>query len=262
MLRFQEFSASLSSCRVNLCSLAALVNWNRKGSWLLLVNLGMSDTTKHSAVSRLRIWLRSNRGLTNPCLSYVTIHFLSDSSMHFLMSASCFAYLHAGILFLTCLSFNLNLVSPCCKQLWQSTFAPDVCFSCQLKLKINWRMSADTWSNSIWGFYLAVQPTKHCTLRSWKPEEKCSWTAIKWQCVTCSNQQGYLLLSQLYTQSRGVRECRPRRTLQISAVAFKMPSRIYRHVGLFLSSSLYKVLSHYYFFSGNLRPAAWKKTEL
>lgn len=41
-----------------------------------------------------------------------------------------------------------------------------------------------------------------------------------------------------------------------------MQSRIYQHVGPLLSSPLCKVPSHYYFFSGNLRPAAWKKAEL
>lgn len=69
-----------------LCSLAATENWNRKGLWLLLANLGMSDTTKHSVVC-LRIWLLSNRRLTNPCLLYVTIRFLPESSMHPFMAA-------------------------------------------------------------------------------------------------------------------------------------------------------------------------------
>lgn len=55
MLRFQEFSASLSSHRVFLRSLTAKVNRNRKGWWLLLVDLGLSDTTKHSVVCLLRI---------------------------------------------------------------------------------------------------------------------------------------------------------------------------------------------------------------
>lgn len=55
MLRFQEFSASLSWRRVFLRSLAAKVHGNRKGWWLLLVDLGLSDTTKHSVFCLLRI---------------------------------------------------------------------------------------------------------------------------------------------------------------------------------------------------------------
>lgn len=136
MLRFQEFSASLSSHRVFLRSLAAKVNRNRKGWWLLLVDLGLSDTTKHSVVCLLRIWLRNNRGLTNPCSVCHKDSFFPDSSVHSFMFAcwQSFAYRHAGILF-TCLSFSLNPVSPCCKQLWHSIFV--ICmFFCQGNLKV------------------------------------------------------------------------------------------------------------------------------